>query len=81
MPREDRVAARRRARGSWPIRVFRLGEEPGDDLSGSTTPEERIAMTWPLAAETWTAAGRCIPTYGRDRAPARVVRRTAADGS
>ena len=81
MPQEDGAAARRRARGSWPVRVFRLGEEPGDDLSASTTPEERIAMMWPLAAEAWAAAGRRIPAYGRDRAPARVVRRTAADRS
>lgn len=81
MPQDDDAAARRRARGSWPIRVFRLGEEPGGDLSGSTTPEERIAMMWPLAADAWTAAGRRIPAYERDRAPARVVRRTAADRS
>ena len=76
MPQDDGAAARRRARGSWPIRVFRLGEEPGGDLSGSTTPEERIAMMWPLAADAWAAAGRRIPAY--DTGPRARARRPAA---
>ena len=57
-----------------PIRVFRLGEEPGDDLSDCTTPEERIAMMWPLAVDAWTSAGRRLPGYSRDRKPGRIVR-------
>jgi len=55
--------------------VFRLGEEPGDDLSGETSPEDRIAAMWPLAVDAWTAAGRRLPTYSRERIPMRVVRR------
>lgn len=74
-PDDDTPDARRRARSTWPIRRFRLGEEPGDDLSGSTTAEERLAMMWPLAVEAWTAAGRSLPTYTRERLPARIVRR------
>ena len=71
----DETAAQRRreARASTPIRVFRLGEEPGDDLSDCTTPEERIAMMWPLAVDAWTSAGRRLPGYSRDRMPGRVV--------
>jgi hypothetical protein len=42
----------RRARRCWPVRVYRLGEEPGDDLGGSPTPEERLAMMWAL--EGWS---------------------------
>jgi hypothetical protein len=62
MPQDDAAsAARRQARGAWPIRVFRLGEEPDDDLSDRTTPEERIAMMWPLAVDAWTSAGRRLP--------------------
>ena len=74
-PDDGTPEARRRARRSWPIRVFRLGEEPGDDLGGSTTPEERLAMMWPLAVDAWTSAGRSLPAYTRDRMPARIVRR------
>ena len=75
MPQDDAArAARRQARGAWPIRVFRLGGEPGDDLSDRTTPEERIAMMWPLAVDAWTSAGRRLPAYPRDRMPGRVIR-------
>lgn len=28
----------------WPVRVYRLGEEPTDDLSATTTADERLAM-------------------------------------
>ena len=76
----DETAAHRRgeARAS-PIRVFRLGEEPGDDLSGRTTPEERIAMMWPLAVDAWTSAGRRLPQYSRDRMPGRIIRPPAPE--
>ena len=65
---------RRAARSSWPVRVFRLGEEPSDDLSDRTTPEERIAMMWRLAVDAWTSAGLRLPGYTRDRLPGRVIR-------
>jgi len=65
---------RRAARSSWPVKVFRLGEEPGDDLSDRTTPEERIAMMWRLAVDAWTSAGLSLPGYTRDRMPGRVIR-------
>ena len=51
------------------MRVFRLGEEPGDDLSGSTTAEQRLAMVWPLTLEAWALAGLPIPTYARHETP------------
>ena len=66
--------ARRAARARWPVRTFRLEDQPGPDLSAITTPEERIAMMWPLARDAWTLAGRAIPTYPRDRMPVRVIR-------
>ena len=72
---ESAAHERREARASMPIRVFRLGEEPGDDLSDCTTPEERIAMMWPLAVDAWASAGRRLPGYSRDRMPGRIVRR------
>ena len=68
-PRE--AEERRRARASWPIARYRLGGEPPDDLSEVTTPAQRIAMMWELAASAWEAAGRPWPTYDRRHIPAR----------
>lgn len=65
---------RRSARAAWPVRVFELGGEPSDDLSGGTTAEERLAMMWPLAVEAWTMSGRRLPEYPRHRMPGRVIR-------
>lgn len=62
-------------RKSWPIRCYRLGTEPSDDLSGITTPEERLEMMWPLAVEAWTLAGLQQPEYPRRETPVRLVRR------
>ena len=75
MSRNHAAAEKRRAaRDSWPVKAFRLGDEPGDDLSKRTTPEERIAMMWRLAIDAWTSAGRPLPAYTRDRMPGRVIR-------
>ncbi len=49
--------ARRLRRSSWPVRRFKLGEEPSDDLSAQTTPEERIEMVWSLTLDAWVASG------------------------
>ena len=62
------------ARADWPVRRSRLGEEPPDELSASTTVAERLSMMWPLAVEAWTLAGRELPTYTRAETPIRVVR-------
>ena len=51
------------------MRKLRLGDEPGDDLSATTTAEERIAMMWPLAVEAWSLTGRPMPEYERRNAP------------
>ena len=40
-----------------PARVFRLGEEPLDDLSASTTPEERLQMVEVLSARMRELSG------------------------
>lgn len=64
---------RARERRHWPLSVHELGREPGDDLSASTTAEERLAMMWPLAVEAWKVAGRPIPDYARAEMPVRVL--------
>ena len=53
------------------MRKLRLGDEPGDDLSGSTTAEERLAMMWPLAVEAWSLTGEPMPEYKREDIPVR----------
>lgn len=67
-------------RSAWPIRRYRLGEEPSDDLSATTTAEERVAMMESLAREGWALAGRAYPTYSRADTPVTVVRPPRDDG-
>ncbi len=67
---EDRAKARQ----SWPIRRFRLGEEPSEDLSASTTAEERLAMVWRLTLDAWASQGLPMPSYAREESPGRVIR-------
>lgn len=62
-------AERAEARRAWPVRKYRLGEEPPEDLSSSTTAAERVGMMWRLARDAWAMAGRSIPDYPRDRMP------------
>jgi hypothetical protein len=71
---DDRAReARRAARHNWPIRVYKLGEEPADDLSATTTAAERLAMMWPLTLQVWALTGRPLPDYKRSETPIRVV--------
>ncbi len=72
---EDRERkARAEARKSWPIRVYRLGEEPDDDLSATTTATERLEMMWPLAVDAWASSGQAIPDYPREKTPIHAIR-------
>jgi hypothetical protein len=64
-------------RSRWSIARYRLGEEPSDDLSESTTAAERIAMMWTLAEAAWKIAGRPLPTYDRRNIPGVLFRRGA----
>ena len=77
--KERERATRAEARRSWPIRKFRLGEEPDDDLSDTTTAKERLEMMWPMTVDAWTLAGKEIPDYPRDKAPVRVIRRSGQE--
>ena len=58
-----------------PVRVFRLGSEPGDDLSRQSSPAERLEMVATLSQRMWDLTGRVVPTYARERMPVRVLRR------
>jgi hypothetical protein len=74
-PEDRERKARAAARKSWPIRVYRLGEEPDEDLSATTTASERLEMMWPLAVDAWASMGQPIPDYPREKTPVRVIRR------
>ncbi len=61
-------------RANWPVRIFSQGQEPGDDLSASTTAEERIEMVWELSRRMWGLTGRTSPLLPRKDLPVRVIR-------
>jgi len=64
-----------RHRASWPIRIFRLGDEPDDDLAAVTTVAERVEMVWILRDRMWELTGRARPSYARSEIPVHVIRR------
>jgi hypothetical protein len=66
---------RRAARGAWPIRTVRLGEEELVDPRDTSTVDERLALVWTLTRELWAFTDRPIPTYTHAEMPGRLVRR------
>ena len=60
---------RSRSRQDWPIEVRSLAAPAVEDLSGTTTVEERLAMVWALTLEGWALAGRQVPDYARPQTP------------
>lgn len=64
----DDIEASRFRRQSWRVRKYRLGSEPSEDLSDSTTAEQRLEMMWPLALEAWALSGEPLPDYLRSEA-------------
>ncbi len=77
-PAVDSDAQKRaEARRTWQVRKSRLGEEPSDDLSATTTAAERLGMMWRLAQDAWAMAGRPIPDYSRAQMP--IVKRRLHD--
>jgi len=71
----------RYGRRSWTARAVKLGEEAGDDLSGWTTPAQRLEMMWPLAVEAWSLSGRPLPEYERRTIPVCVASRRPEHGA
>ncbi len=65
------AAERAAARAVWPIHRSTLAEQGRDeDLTATTTPEERVAMMWRLAQDAFGD----VPSYARAQAPGRVIR-------
>jgi len=69
-------SAQNRARQRGVLRVYRLGEEPGDDLSGTTTAAERVALVWELSRRMWALTGKPTGAVPRHQLPIHVVRPT-----
>lgn len=65
---------RRRARAAWPVRRFRLGEEPLVDERDASTVDERVALVWKLTCEQWAIGNREWPAYRRSEMPGRILR-------
>jgi hypothetical protein len=65
---------RRARRAKLPIRKFTLGDEPSDDLTATTTMDERLAMVWPLSKAAFEAAGISTTSPPRHLLPGRVIR-------
>ena len=75
LPDQDAArATRAAARRTWPVQRHNLGEEPGEDLSATTTAAERIAMVWQLTLDAWALNGRPWPDYAGNAAPGRPGR-------
>lgn len=73
----DERAARASARALWPGSKTTLESACGDeDLSDSTTVEQRLGMMWELAQGAWALTGSPMPSYSRAEMPGRVVRPT-----
>ena len=72
--RGDGQARRAAGRSRWPVRKYGLHAQPGDDLSQTTTPAERIAMVELLTREAWALTGKALPVYSRAHSPVRVLR-------
>lgn len=71
----DEVARRAAARAGWAGRLTTLAASDGEeDLSATTTPEQRLAMMWELALGAWSLTGQPFPTYTRAEMPCRIIR-------
>ena len=75
-PQAPSAEERRAARANWPVRKFRLGEEPVDDFS-AYTPGERMMMVEQMTNDAWASAGLPMPQYSRREMPVRIIRNGA----
>ena len=75
MTSAEEAARRAAARACWPGLKTTLSEAAGaEDLSASTTPEQRLAMMWELTLGAWALTGLPLPDYTRPTMPGRLVR-------
>jgi hypothetical protein len=65
----------RKVREPTLARIYRLGSEPSEDLSATTTPAERIEMVALLTHRAWELTGAPWPVLPRAKWPVSIVRR------
>ena len=56
------------------LRRYRLGAEPGDDLSATTSPEQRLVLVWDLSRRLWALTGQPSASTPRNRIAVRISR-------
>jgi len=56
------------------VRIFRLGEEPRDNLRETMTAEDRLRLLRRLSDRAWMLAGKPIPGVPRSRMTVRITR-------
>jgi hypothetical protein len=56
------------------VRIFRLGEEPRDDLRETMTVEDRLRLLRRLTERAWALTGKPVPSLPRSRMPVRITR-------
>ena len=61
------------SRSAMPVRRFRLGEEPADDLTATTSAFERIEMVVALSRRMLDLTGVPVRAYSRDQMPVKIV--------
>lgn len=62
-----------RTRVVTPAQIVGMTERCHDDLSGTTTAVERLAMVHELSRRMWELSGRPLPSYTRSEMPVRIV--------
>ena len=78
MARED--AEPRADRSHWPIRKYRLGEEPEDGFTRGLTLEENFRITMELSEATYSLTEEGRKRLPRDQWPIRVIERRQKSG-
>lgn len=54
--------------------VYRLGQEPLDDLTATTTVAERVELVARLSRRAWELTGKPWPSLPRAEWPLKIVR-------
>ena len=72
---QDEREKRASQRAKWPGRKMTLEEAAQQEPAGPVPPAQLFQVMWQLAVDAWTLSGREIPTYSREDAPGKVIRR------
>ena len=66
---------RRLTRANWPVRKYRMGEEPLVDELDDSTAAERVRQVWLLTRQIWSISKQAVqPRCSRANMPGRIIR-------